>query len=76
MTKDELKKALPEMVLFAKTEEETNHFKKLQSLESVEELEEEAKLYVSKNGTKHTGKYAGKYKDKYEYKASLKARRP
>ena len=71
MTKDELKKALPEMVFFAKTEEETNHFKKLQSLESAEELEEEAKLYVSKNVTK----YAGKYKDKYEYKASFKTRR-
>ena len=71
MTKDEVKKALPEMVLFAKTEEETNHFKKLQSLESADELEEEAKLFVSKNGTK----YKDKYKDKYEYKASLKTRR-
>lgn len=32
MTKDELKKALPEMIMFAKNEEERNHFKKLQSL--------------------------------------------
>lgn len=32
MTKDELNKALPEMIMFAKTEEERNHFKKLQSL--------------------------------------------
>ncbi|MEA9356390.1 hypothetical protein SHI21_09260 [Bacteriovorax sp. PP10] len=32
MTRSEVKKALPEMVMFAKTEEERNHFKKLQSL--------------------------------------------
>ena len=32
MTRAEVKKALPEMVMFAKTEEERNHFKKLQSL--------------------------------------------
>jgi hypothetical protein len=71
MTKDELKRALPEMVLFARSEEETDHFKKLQSLNSVEELIEETKLHLSKNGAK----YNGKYKDKYEYKSSLKTRR-
>lgn len=32
MTRDEIRKALPEMVMFAKTEEERNHFKKLQVL--------------------------------------------
>lgn len=32
MTKSELNKALPEMVMFAKNEEERVHFKKLQSL--------------------------------------------
>lgn len=32
MTRDEVKKALPEMVMFAKTEEDKNHYKKLQSL--------------------------------------------
>jgi hypothetical protein len=34
MTKTELNKALPEMVMFAKTEDERIHFKKLQSLGS------------------------------------------
>jgi hypothetical protein len=32
MTKTELNKALPEMVMFAKNEEERSHFKKLQIL--------------------------------------------
>ena len=74
MTKDELKKALPEMVLFAKTEDEKNHFKKLQSLDSDEELKEEAKLHAAK--TKSGEKYKDQNKDKYEYKASFKTRRP
>lgn len=40
MTRAEVKKALPEMVMFAKTEEERNHFKKLQSLgEAIDEQE-------------------------------------
>ena len=40
MTRNEVKKALPEMVMFAKTEEERNHFKKLQSLgDNIEEVE-------------------------------------
>lgn len=52
MTRDEVKNALPEMVLFAKTEEERNHFKKLQSMGSNEEMEAEAKSYVSKNAEK------------------------
>ncbi len=67
MTKDEVKKALPEMVMFAKNEEERSHFKKLQELESLDDIENEAKLYVSKN--------SDKIKDKYEYKASFKTRR-
>jgi hypothetical protein len=66
MTKDEVKNALPEMVMFAKTEEERNHFKKLQSMESVEEMTEEAKAYVSKNPEPT---------DKYDYKVSYKTRR-
>ena len=49
MTKEEVKNALPEMVLFAKNNEEKNHYKKLQTIDSIEELEEEAKLYVSQN---------------------------
>ena len=40
MTRDEVRKALPEMVMFAKNEEDRNHFKKLQSLgDSVDEQE-------------------------------------
>lgn len=40
MTSAELKKALPEMIMFARTEEERNHFKKLQALgEAKDELE-------------------------------------
>lgn len=40
MTRDEVRKALPEMVMFAKNEEDRNHFKKLQSLgESTDEQE-------------------------------------
>lgn len=43
MTIDEVKKALPEMVMFANSEEERAHYKKLQTLKTIEELEEEAK---------------------------------
>lgn len=43
MTIDEVKKALPEMVMFAKDENERAHYKKLQTLTSKEELIEEAK---------------------------------
>jgi hypothetical protein len=68
MTKDEVTKALPEMVLFAKTEEERTHFKKLQSIDSLSEMEEEVNAYVSNN--------SDKVRDKNEYKASFKARRP
>jgi hypothetical protein len=60
MTKAELKNALPEMVMFAKTEEDKNHFKKLQALDSLEELDEEVKKHVAKNEIK------------YDYKASYK----
>jgi hypothetical protein len=63
MSKDELKKALPEMVMFAKTEDERNHYKKLQSLESDEQLEEEAKLHILQ------------FENKNEYKTAYKTRR-
>ncbi len=55
MTKEELKKALPEMVMFAKTEEERNHFKKLQSIgENADDLllEDFTADFVSKYGKK------------------------
>ena len=67
MTKEEVKNALPEMVLFAKTEDERNHYKKLQTIDSAEEMEKEVQSYVSKNPDKS--------KDKNEYKASYKTRR-
>ena len=69
MTRNEVNKALPEMVLFAKTEEERNHFKKLQNMDSAEDLNKEAKAYVSLNSEKE------KDKDKNEYKTSYKTRR-
>jgi rubrerythrin len=50
MTREEIRKALPEMVMFAKTEEEKNHFKKLQALgDSLDEksLEEFANDHTS-----------------------------
>ncbi len=55
MTKEEVKKALPEMVMFAKSEEERNHFKKLQTIgESSDDLslEDFTADYVSKSGKK------------------------
>ncbi|MBY0413107.1 MAG: hypothetical protein K2Q18_03025 [Bdellovibrionales bacterium] len=58
MTRDEMKKALPEMVMFAKTEEDRAHFKKLQSLgdsssESSEQtLQDFISEHISKYGTK------------------------
>lgn len=60
MTKEEVKNALPEMVMFAKTEEERNHFKKLQSIESAEDLDQEVKQHLSKSENKN------------EYKASFR----
>lgn len=68
MTRDEVKKALPEMVLFATTEEEKNHYKKLLTMDSPEEMDEEVKLHISKNNIKS--------EDKNEHKASFKTRRP
>lgn len=68
MTKDEMKNALPEMVQFAKTEEERGHFKKLQSLgsnDSDEELNEEIK--------QHALKAIQKDSDRSEFKASFKS---
>lgn len=55
MTRDEVRKALPEMVLFAKTEDERVHFKKLQTLgESSDEkiLQEFIDDHISKYGKK------------------------
>jgi hypothetical protein len=60
MTKDEVKNALPEMVMFAKTEEERAHYKKLQTLNSSDELDEEVKQHVAKSEIK------------YDYQASYK----
>lgn len=65
MTRDEVRKALPEMVMFAKSEEERNHYKKLQSMESAEELEDVAKAFVDTQD-----------KDKAYFKVSYKGRRP
>lgn len=69
MTKEELKNALPEMVMFAKNEEERNHFKKLQSLDASnsDELDEMVKKHITTNDVKN------------DYKASYrsgKTRRP
>lgn len=61
MTKAELKNALPEMIMFAKTEEEKNHFKKLQSLESPEELDEVVKQHLSKSEARNDYKASFKY---------------
>ena len=63
MTLAELKKALPEMIMFAKSEEERNHFKKLQSLDITEELDEETKKHVTN------------FENKNEYKTTFKTRR-
>ena len=60
MTRDELRKALPEMVMFAKNDEERNHFKKLQSIESTDELLIETQNHINNaisiNGQKNTKK--------------------
>ncbi len=53
MTREEVKKALPEMVMFAKSEEERNHFKKLQTMEESSDdlsLEDFTADFVSKYG--------------------------
>lgn len=55
MTRDEVRKALPEMVMFAKTEEDRNHFKKLQSLgesNDDKELQDFIANHVAKYGKK------------------------
>ena len=62
MTKDEVNKALPEMVMFAKTEEEKKHFKKLQNLSSEEELANEAKEYVLNHSSNENLFYRATYK--------------
>lgn len=56
MTRAEVKKALPEMVMFAKTEEERNHFKKLQSLGDA--LDEQELQDFTKD---HIGTYVSHY---------------
>lgn len=48
MTKEEMRKALPEMVMFAKNEEERSHYKKLQSLDNQDELDAEVKKHAAK----------------------------
>ena len=57
MTRAEVKKALPEMVMFAKTEEERNHLLKLQALgESLDEkeLQKFTETYVSENSKENS----------------------
>ncbi len=49
MTIEEVKRALPEMITFAKSEDEKAHFKKLQSATNQEELEEETKKHTDSN---------------------------
>ena len=57
MTRDEVRKALPEMVMFAKTEEDRNHFKKLQSLgESNDDNDKELQDFIAN----HVAKYGKK----------------
>lgn len=51
MTREEMKKALPEMVMFAKNEEERSHYKKLQglsNLDNLDELDEEVKIHAAR----------------------------
>lgn len=58
MTRDELKRALPEMVMFANNEDERAHYKKLQSLgesssdKSEQVLQDFINEHISKYGTK------------------------
>ncbi len=69
MTKDEVKNALPEMIMFAKTEEERIHFKKLQSMNSDQEIEQEVENYVVNNSDSKIGNH------KDDIKTSSKTRR-
>lgn len=62
MTKAELKNALPEMLMFAKSEEDRNHFKKLQALESSDELNEVVKQYAMENEVKNDYKASMRYR--------------
>lgn len=55
MTREEVKRALPEMVMFAKSEDDKNHYKKLQVLgDSSDEnaLEDFINDHISKYGKK------------------------
>ncbi len=59
MTREELNKALPEMVMFAKSEDERNHFKKLQSLSETandQDLQDFVDDHIAKYGKK-TSRY-------------------
>ncbi len=58
MTRDEVKKALPEMVMFAKTEEDRIHFKKLQSLGDA--LDEKILQDFTKDFSEQVSKYGKK----------------
>jgi hypothetical protein len=69
MTKDEVKNALPEMIMFAKTEEERIHFKKLLSMNSDQEIEQEVENYVVNNSDSKIGIH------KNDIKTSSKTRR-
>lgn len=62
MTREEVKNALPEMVMFAKTEEERNHFKKLQTLDSDSEFEKVAKEHIDTSENKNEHKTFSKIK--------------
>lgn len=56
MTQNELRKALPEMIMFAKTEEEREHFRNLQSLSDQSNddgLEDFTKKYVTEYAKKN-----------------------
>ena len=43
MTRDEVRKALPEMIMFAKNDEDRAHYKRLLNLDTNEEFNEEVR---------------------------------
>ena len=53
MTRNELKKALPEMIMFAKNEEERIHYKILQGLENDDELDKEVAKHLTQIDNKN-----------------------
>ena len=56
MTRDEVRKALPEMIMFAKSDEDKAHFKKLLNLDSnddfLDEVKSNAQLSTSNSKSK------------------------